>query len=387
MKYDLAEEQRLLRESIREFVEHEIIPHAGEWDKQHRFPSEVIQKCAEMGLAGVMVPKELGGAGLTTLDYVIATEEISRGCASTGVILSVNNSLVLDPLMRFGNEAQKQKYIPPLASGEQLGCFGLTEPAAGSDAGSQKTVYREEDDCFLINGTKNFITNGPQADVCILFASKDPSLGNKGLTAFITESGFAGFNRGKAENKMGICASGTSTITVDNLRVPKENRLGAEGEGFKIAMSTLDGGRIGIAAQAVGIAQAALEAAQSYAGERVQFGRPIASFQGLRWMLADMAVTVDAARLLTWKAAVVRDRGERYTFEASQAKLFASETANRVADRAVQIHGGYGYIKEYPVERFFRDAKITGIYEGTSEIQRLVVAQKILKDHSLVCNA
>lgn len=386
MSFDYAEPQKLLRDTLREFVDSEIVPHASGWDQRHEFPAAAVKKCAEMGLCGMMVSKELGGAGMTTLDYVVAIEEISRGCASTGVILSVNNSLVLDPLCRFGTAEQQKKYVPMLAAGEQLGCFGLTEPSAGSDAGSQKTVYSDQGDHYLINGSKNFITNGPQADLCVLFATKERGMGNKGVTAFIVERKFAGYQQGKSENKMGICASGTSSLSFDGMRVPKANLLGKEFEGFKVAMQTLDGGRIGIAAQAVGIAQAALEAATSYAQERSQFGNKIASFQGLRWMLADMAVAVETARLMTWKAALTKDRGERYNFAAAQAKLFASEAANRVSNRAVQIHGGYGYIKDYPAERFMRDARITEIYEGTSEIQRLVIAAAMLKNHDLVCN-
>ena len=381
MSYGLSEEQLLLRDSIRDFVNREIKPHAKEWDAKHQYPQVAVKMCAEMGLMGMMVPSELSGAGLSTLDYVLAIEELSKGCASVGVIVSVNNSLTLDPICRYGSEKQKQKYVPDLASGKKLGCFALTEPAAGSDAGSQKTVYVDKGDHYLINGSKNFITNGPQADVCILFATKDPSAGNKAVSAFVVERDFSGYQPGKMENKLGICASGTSSVAFDQMRVPKENLLGKEGTGFRIAMTTLDGGRIGIAAQAVGISQAALDTATKYADEREQFDQKIKNFQGLRWMIADMAVAVESARLLTWKAACKKDTGERFSMEAAQAKLFASEAANRVTNKAVQIHGGYGFIKDYDVERHFRDARITEIYEGTSEIQRLVVASTLLKDN------
>lgn len=376
----LSESQQLLQESLRQFVAQEIAPHAAAWDRDSHFPQQAIAQCAQMGLAGMMVGKDLGGAEMTTMDYVIAMEEIARGCASTAVILSVNNSLVLDPLQRFGTPAQQQKYIPPLARGEKLGCFALTEPSAGSDAGSQRTIYHDAGDHFVVTGSKNFITNGPQADTCILFATQDRAMKNKGISAFIVERTFPGFSLGVAEKKMGICASHTSSITLDKMKIPKDNLLGKVGDGFKIAMATLDGGRIGIAAQAVGIAAAALAAATQYAQERHQFGTRIADFQGLRWMLTDMAMAVEAARLLTYQAAMVKDRGENYSVAAAQAKLFASETANRVANKAVQIHGGYGYIREYPVERHMRDAKITELYEGTSEIQRLVIAAGMLKD-------
>ena len=384
MNFALSEDQQLLRETLREFVDNEIVPHAAKWDAASSFPQDIIDQCAEMGLAGIVTAKEFGGAGLTTLDYAIAIEEISRGCASTGVILSVNNSLAIFPIEHYGSAELKKKYLPDLATGKKIGCFGLTEPAAGSDAAGQTTTYREEGDAYILNGSKNFITNGPEADLCIVFASRDTNLGNKAVSAFVVERDFKGYSVGKVEKKMGICASGTSSVVLENVAVPKMNLIGSVDDGFKIAMSTLDGGRIGIAAQAVGIAQAAFESAVKYAEQRQQFGKPIANFQGLRWMMTDMATSIEASRLLTWKAALAKDRGGRYSLESAQAKLFASETASRVTSKAVQIHGGYGYIKEYPVERFMRDARITEIYEGTSEIQRLVIASTILKNMDAV---
>jgi butyryl-CoA dehydrogenase len=384
MNFELNESQILLRDSIREFVAQEIVPHAAKWDQEQCFPAEVIAKCAEMGLMGMTAPKQYGGAEMSVVDYALVIEEIARGCASTAVILSVQNSLAIGSICNFGTETQKQKYLPALASGKKIGCFAITEPAAGSDAGSQRTICTDKGDHYLINGSKNFITNAPQSDICILFATHDTALGNKGISAFIVERSFPGFIVGKSEDKLGIRASSTASLTLDNLRVPKENLLGEAKSGFKVAMSCLDAGRIGIASQALGIAQAALDAAIGYAKQREQFGKKLASFQGLRWMLVDMSVAVEAARLLTWRAAMVKDSGKRCTFYAAQAKLFASETANHVANKSVQIHGGYGYIKEYPVERHMRDARVTEIYEGTSQIQRLVIAASMLKEPALV---
>jgi butyryl-CoA dehydrogenase len=328
---------------------------------------------------GMMVPEELGGAGMDCVSYTIAVEEISRVCASTGVIMSVNNSLVCQPILEWGTPEQKMKFLPDLAKGKKLGAFSLTEPEAGSDAGNIQTTAVLSGDNYVINGTKIFVTNGGKADVVLLFASIDKALKAKGLTAFLIEKGMPGFKIGKKENKMGIRASDTSELIFEDCKVPKANMLGQPGQGFKIAMRTLDGGRIGIAAQAVGIGQACLEAAVKYAKERKQFGKPICEFQAIQWMLADMAVEVDAARFLTLRAAYTKDKGVSYSKEAAMAKLFASETAVKSAINAVQVHGGYGYMKEYDVERYFRDAKITEIYEGTSEVQRLVIAASLLK--------
>lgn len=378
MNFELTDEQKMIQEMVRNFAQKEVKPLARELDETGRFPSELIKRMAELGLMGMMVSEKYGGAGMDTISYILTMEELAAACASTAVIATVNNSLVCDPLERFGNEEQKLKYLVPLAKGEKLGCFCLTEPNAGSDAANQQTTAKLQADHYVLNGTKNFITNAPQADIAIVFASTDRSKGHKGISAFIVEKGTEGFIVGKNEKKLGLNASGTASIIFDNCRIPKENLLGKEGEGFKIALTTLDGGRIGIAAQAIGIARAAYEDAVNYAKQRVQFGRPIAEFQAIQWMIADMATRIDAARLLTFRAGFMKERGMRYSKEASMAKLFASETAMWVTTKAIQIHGGYGYMKEYNVERYFRDAKITEIYEGTSEIQRLVIASNIL---------
>jgi butyryl-CoA dehydrogenase len=331
-----------------------------------------------MGLMGIEVSSDFGGAGMDTVSYVIAVEEISKACASTGVIVSVNNSLVCGPIEKYGTDVQKKKYLGELATGKKLGCFGLTEANAGSDASGTKTTAVLKGDHYILNGTKNFITNGKEADVAVLFASTKPAAGAKGISAFILEKGMAGFSVGKVEKKLGIHGSSTTELVMENVKVPKENLLGKENEGFKVALSTLDSGRIGIASQALGIAGSALEAAVNYTKDRVQFGRPIAENQGLRWIIADMATRLDAARLLVYRAAFCKGKGGRYSKEAAMAKLYASETAVWVSNKALQLHGGYGYIEDYPVERFYRDAKITEIYEGTSEIQRIVIAQNVL---------
>ena len=380
MVFDFTEEQRMIQEMARNFAQKEVLPLAAELDETGRYPAELVRHMAELGLMGVAVPEEYGGAGMDNICYAIAIEEIARACASTAVIMSVNNSLACEPLLKFGTEEQKRKYLVPLASGSKLGCFGLTEPGAGSDAGSQKTTAVRNGDHYLVNGTKNFITNAPVADTCILFTMTDKEKKNKGITTFILDMKLQGVTIGKHEHKMGIKASPTSSIILEDVKIPAEDRLGSEGEGFKVAMHTLDGGRIGIAAQAVGIARASLEDALAYAKERKQFGQPIAEFQAIQWMLADMATEIDAARLLTYRAAWLKDRKARHSKESAMAKLYASEAAMRAGVKGIQIHGGYGYIKEYPAERHFRDAKITEIYEGTSEIQRLVIASAILKD-------
>ncbi|NIO16260.1 MAG: acyl-CoA dehydrogenase [Deltaproteobacteria bacterium] len=380
MDFNLTEEQQMVQDMSRNFAQKEVLPKAAELDETSRFPEELVKKMGELGLMGMSVPEEYGGAGFDYVSYAIAMEEISRACASTAVIMSVNNSLVCEPLLSYGSEEIKTKYLTPLAEGKNLGCFALTEPGAGSDAGSQKTVAQRKGDHYVVNGTKNFITNAPRADYSILFTMTDKEKRHKGITAFIIDMKSEGVTVGKCEKKLGIKASETASLILEDLEVPVENRLGDEGMGFRVAMQTLDAGRIGIAAQAVGIARACLEDSVLYAKERRQFGQAISSFQAIQWMIADMATEIEAARLLTYQAAYLKDRGERYSKESSMAKLFASEAAMRAAVKCIQIHGGYGYIREYPAERYFRDAKITEIYEGTSEIQRLVIASAILKD-------
>ncbi len=380
MDFQLSEEHQLLRQTVRDFAETEIKPHSAELDETARFPKELFHKAAELGLAGITMPEAYGGAGMDNLAYAIAVEEMSRVDASMGVILSVNNSLVCDPIHDFGTEDQKQRFLSPLASGQKLGCFCLTESNAGSDAGSILTTAVRKGDRYVINGSKNFITCGDGADVAILFASTNRSLKHKGITAFLTETAAPGFHKKKVENKMGIRCSGSTEIHLEELEVPAENLLGGEGQGFKIAMHTLDRGRIGIAAQALGIAQGALDESIRYANQREQFGEKIGNFQAIQWKLADMATQVEAARLLTYRAALLKYSGKRFSKEAAMAKLFASEASHAVTHMAVQIFGGYGYIKEFPVERLYRDSRITEIYEGTNEIQRLVIAAALLKD-------
>ena len=379
MRIELNEEQTLLRDTVRRFADEVVRPRAKEIDESGEFPREFYDQAGELGLAGVAVPEEYGGAGMDVVSYCLMMEEVSRACASSGVILSVNNSLVCDPLLNFGSEEQKREFLVPLASGKKLGCFALTEPEAGSDpAGMRSTATRDGGD-YLLNGGKVFITNGLAADVAIVFASSDLAKKHKGISAFIVPMETPGVSRGGHQYKLGVQASGTTELYFENARIPERYRLGAEGDGFKIAMATLDGGRIGIAAQAVGIAQAAFEEALKYSQERQQFGKAIASFQAIQFYLADMAVELDAARLLTWKAAWTKQQKKRFSLEAAQAKLYASEVAQRVTNKALQIHGGYGYTREYNVERYFRDARITEIYEGTSEIQKLVIADQILR--------
>ncbi|HEY2903526.1 MAG TPA: acyl-CoA dehydrogenase [Polyangia bacterium] len=380
MDLDLTHEQKLIRDTARAFATQEVLPAAAAIDKQHRFPKELVTKMGELGLMGVAVPEAWGGAGMDTVSYALALEEISRACASTGVIMSVLNSLVCDPILRYGTDAQKQRWLPGLASGKTLGCFALSEPEAGSDASAQRTTAVRDGAGFVINGTKNFITNGPVADVVLLFATTEPGKRAHGISAFVVPTNTPGLKIGATDDKLGIRGALSSQIFFTDCAVDADSMLGKPGEGFKIAMSTLDGGRIGIAAQAVGIARAAFEDATKYALERKTFGQPIAEHQAIQFKLADMCTEIDAARLLVWRAAVKKDSGARYTSEAAMAKLFASEAANRAAKEAVQIFGGYGYLTDFPVERHFRDAKITEIYEGTSEIQRLVIASALLKD-------
>jgi butyryl-CoA dehydrogenase len=380
MDLELTEEQHLIQQTARDFARREIAPKAAEIDENHRYPEELIKQMAELGFMGVAVPEAYGGAGMDNLSYVLAMEEISAACASTGVIMSVNNSLVCDPLQKFGNEAQKQEHLTSLASGDKLGCFALSEPDAGSDAGAQRCISTPDGDHYVIEGVKNFITNGPQADTCVLITMTHPEQKHRGTTAFIVPMDLPGVRCGPPERKLGIAGSGTCQIFFEECRVPTSLRLGGEGDGFKVAMTTLDGGRIGIAAQALGIARAALDAAVEYSKERKTFGKPICNHQAIQFMLADMATGLDAARLLTWRAAALKDKGARHTTESAMAKLMAAEVATKVTKDAIQIFGGYGYMKEYPVERHFRDAKICEIYEGTSEIQRLVIASAKIKE-------
>jgi butyryl-CoA dehydrogenase len=378
MNLELSSELQMLRDSVRAFAKDKLWPVAAKLDESGEFPRAQIKEMAEMGLLGVAVPSEYGGAGMDNLAYAIAMEEISAGCASSGVIMSVNNSLVCDPIMKFGSEAQKKKWLPRLAPGEILGCFGLSEPGTGSDAAAQSTVAVKDGQGWVINGAKNFITNGAEASVCVLFAMGDKSKGVKGINAYLVPADARGYTVGKHENKLGIRASSTTQIILEDVRLPADAMLGKEGEGFKIAMSTLDGGRIGIAAQALGIARAAFDGARAYALERKAFGKPIADLQAIQFMLADMATQIDAARLLIWRAATLKDKGVKFSAEAAMAKLYASEMSGRVTSKALQVYGGYGFCKDYPAERHFRDARITEIYEGTSEIQRLVIARSVL---------
>jgi butyryl-CoA dehydrogenase len=377
--FELTDEQQLIREAVREFAQTEVEPIAAELDRDHRFPCELLPKLAELNIMGMPFPEKEGGAGADYVSYVIAIEELSRACASTGVIVSAHTSLATWPVYRFGTEAQKERYLHGMASGRRLGAFALTEPAAGTDAGAGTATATLQADGYVLNGTKMFITNAPYADVYIVFAKTDPEQGTRGLSAFIVEKDTPGFSVGEAEHKLGIRGSSTPPIYFADCRISREALLGAEGDGFKIAMQTLDGGRIGISAQALGIAQAALDASVAYAKERVQFGKPIAALQAIQWMIADMATAVDAARLLVYRAASCVDNGRPYSTEGAMAKLFASETATKVADRAIQIHGGYGYTESYPVERNYRDAKITELYEGTSEVQRMVISRSALR--------
>ncbi|WP_151191884.1 acyl-CoA dehydrogenase [Desulfotomaculum copahuensis] len=379
MPDQLTEEQIMMRDMVRKFAQNEIAPRAAEIDRTHRFPRENLEKMAALGLMGVPIPEEWGGAGCDFLSYIITVEEISRACASTGVILAVHTSLGCFSTLYFGTEEQKKRYLTKLATGEYLGAFALTEANAGSDPANLSTTARLEGGCYIVNGSKIFITSGGEADVYVTFVRTAPGRGYQGITCLLVDRDTPGFTIGKKEEKMGLHGSATTELIFDNARVPEENRLGVENEGFKVAMALLDGGRIGIGAQGLGIARAALDAALDYAKQRVQFGRPIAEHQAVQFMLADMATRVDAARLLVYRAARRRDMGLSYTKEASMAKLYATDTAMQVTTDAVQILGGYGYCQEYPVERYMRDAKITQIYEGTNQIQRLVIAKQLLK--------
>ena len=378
MRFTLTEEQRMVQALARDFAEQEVKPIAAECDREARFPHATVKRMGELGLLGIAVPEKLGGGGADTLSYALALEEVAVACASHAAVMSVNNSLVCDPIRRHGTPEQHERFLVPLASGRALGCFSLTEPQAGSDATNLATTARPDGDHYVLRGRKVFVTNGREATVALVLARTEAAKGSRGISAFLVEKGTPGFIVAKVEDKLGLRASDTAGLVFEDCRVPGVNRLGAEGAGFRIAMQAVDGGRIGIAAQAVGIARAALEASVGYAKERKSFGVPIGQHQMVQWMLADMATTIDAARLLTWRAATLKDRDQPYATAASMAKLYASEAAMRVTTDAIQVHGGYGYIKDYPVERFFRDAKITQIYEGTSQIQRLVIARSLL---------
>lgn len=379
MNFELSETQKMIRETARQFAIDELAPTAEERDAKEEFPYEAVKKLGELGFMGMMVPEQHGGAGLDTVSYVLAMEEISRVDASVGVIMSVNNSLVCYGIEAFGTEEQKQKYLIPLAQGKLLGAFALSEPEAGSDATNQHTLAVRDGNFYILNGIKNWITNGYNADVVLVMAATDPSQGAHGISTFIVEKGMPGFMPGKKERKLGIRSSDTVSLSFQDVRVPAANRIGDEGFGFKFAMKTLDGGRIGIAAQALGIAQACLDASLKYSKERKAFDKPIADLQAIQFKIADMATEIESARLLTLQAAAMKDSEQKFSKYAAMAKLFASKTAVRAALEAIQIHGGYGYIREYNVERYLRDAKITEIYEGTSEIQRVVISRELLK--------
>jgi len=385
----LTEEQELAQRAARDFATEKILPRAAEIDDQGKLPPELLREMAGLGFMGTYVPERYGGSGLDAVSYVLILEEINRACASTGVMLCSHVSLAVDPILHHGSDAQKEKYLPKLARGEWIGCFALSEPASGSDAAAMRTAARRDGDSWVLNGTKNFITNGSLANVAIVFAqtqgegplgAERPAQRHKGIAAFIVEKDTPGFSVGKLEKKLGIRGSDTAQLIFQDARVPAANLLGEAGEGFRIALSTLDGGRISIAAQAVGIARACLEDSLAYAKQREAFGKKVADFQAIQWMLADMATEIDAARLLTWRAAALKDAGEDHILAAAEAKLFASDVAVKAARDCVQIFGGYGYLKDFPAERHYRDAKITEIYEGTSEIMKLVIAEEILKE-------
>jgi butyryl-CoA dehydrogenase len=379
VEFELSEEHRMIQGMAREFASREILPRAAALDHAGEFPVEIIRSAAALGLMGMMVPEEYGGAGQDSVAYVIAQEELARASAGVQAIVTVNNSLACEPILRWGTEDLKRRYLPALAGGRSLGCYCLTEPSAGSDAMSLAATARLEGEVWILNGTKIFVTSGLEADVCIVYARTGPEPGARGISAFVVEKGFPGIRVGKVEHKLGILCSSTAEIILEDCRVPRDNLIGEAGQGGRIALATLDGGRLGIAAQAAGIARAALEDSLGYAKERRQFGRAIAEFEAIQWYLADMATRLEASRLLIYRAAYLRDQGRPYTMEVAMAKLFASETAMWAAHKAVQIHGGYGYIKDYHVERYFRDAKITEIYEGTSEIQRVVIARHVVR--------
>ncbi len=378
MKLELSDEQQMVQAMAREFAESAVRPIAAEIDRDARFPHETVKRMGELGLMGIAIPEKWGGSGADTVSYVVALEEIAKACASHAVVMSVNNSLYCDPLYTYGTDAQRERFLRPVAAGHAHGCFALTEPQAGSDATNQHSIAARDGDHYVLNGRKLFITNGREASFALVFCQTDRAAGHHGISAFVVEKGAPGFGVSKTEDKLGIRASDTAELVFDDCRVPAASRLGEEGHGFGIAMGTLDGGRIGIAAQAVGIAAGAYERALAYARERKSFGVPIGQHQMVQWMLADMATAIDGARLLTLRAATLKDAGRPFTTAAAMAKLFASEAAMKVTTDAVQVHGGYGFIRDYEVERYFRDAKITQIYEGTSQIQKLVIAREVL---------
>jgi butyryl-CoA dehydrogenase len=380
MNFELTDTQKMIQDTARKFAREAIAPIAAKLDDEGRYPTEIINQLFGMGFMSLMVPEAFGGAGLDAVSYVIAMEEISAACASCGVIMSVNNSLYLDPVMKYASEEQKAQFATPMVTGDGLGCFMLSEPGTGSDAANQQTTARKDGDSYLINGTKNWITNAPQATHGLVFVMTDKEKRHKGISAFLVPMNHPGISVGPKEHKLGIRASGCASVIFEDCRVPESWRLGKESDGFKIAMSTLDGGRIGIAAQALGIARAAFEESAKYSTQRQAFGKPISQLQSIQWKLADMATRIDAARLLTYHAATLKDKGTKYGKEAAMAKLYASESASFAADEGLQIYGGYGYIKEFPAERHLRDARITRIYEGTSEIQRLVIASHLLAE-------
>jgi len=380
MTFKLNDEQRMIQSMVREFARKVVATTAAERDRTKEFPSENLKQMGELGLLGMMVPVEYDGSQADTVSYVLALSEIAYACAATAVVMSVHNSIVCESILRHGTEEQKNKYLKPLARGDMIGAFALTEPHAGSDPVRQSTLAERDGKHYILNGTKRFITSGKNSGLVIVTAKTDESLRHQGISAFLVPKDTPGMIVGDLEDKMGLCASDTADLIFDNCRVPAEDMLGAEGDGFKIAMRALDGGRIGIAAQSVGVAQAAFDAAVRHAKEREQFGQKISKFQGLRWVIADMATEIEAARQFMFSAAAMKDRGENYTVQASMAKLFASEMVNRVTAKALQMHGGYGFVKDYPVERYYRDARVFTIYEGTSEIQRVVISNHILKD-------
>jgi len=380
MSFKLTEEQLMIQSMVRDLARSEFAPKAMERDKTKEFPTENLTKLGELGLMGMMVPPEFGGSGADTVSYVLALAEVAYACASTAVVMSVHNSIVCESVLKYGTDDQKAKYLKQMAIGEMIGAFALTEPNAGSDPARQTTRAVLEGDSYILNGTKRFTTTGKNAGIIIVTAKTDEQARHKGISAFLIEQGTPGLKVGPLEDKMGLRASDTADLIIEDCRIPAANRLGNEGDGFLIAMTGLDGGRIGIAAQSVGVATAAFDAAVQYSREREQFGQSISKFQGLRWMIADMATEIEAARLMMLSAAEMKDNKENYTLQASMAKLFASEMVNRITAKAIQIHGGYGFTKEYPVERFYRDARVFTIYEGTSEIQRIVISNQILKD-------
>jgi alkylation response protein AidB-like acyl-CoA dehydrogenase len=380
MDYELTEEQRMVKEATADFAKNSLHPKSEEFDEKEEIPQEIYKELAGLGYLGMLLPEEYGGSNLDFVSYICAMEEFAKACAALEIALSVHNSLVCDAILKFGTEEQKKKYLPALARGEKIGAYSLTEPGSGTDAGSLRTSAVLQGDRYLVNGTKTFVTNGGIADLFVVFVLTKPELKSKGISCLLVEKGVEGFSIGAKEKKMGIKGSDTRELSFADSRIPKENLLGGENKGFKVALSLLNSGRIGVGAQCVGIAQAAFEESLKYSKERVQFGQPICNFQAIGFKLADMATEIDAARLLVYRAAHLKSKGEKCNIEASMAKLFASEVANRVVNEAVQIHGGYGYMKEYPVERYFRDARVTEIYEGTSEAQRIVISRDLLKD-------